>query len=101
MEISRARRRAELVTDDRSALRERLEAVTGERIAALEALERAPEKEGKARTLESREGERTTPEPERPAPDSAGGAQRQDRTQPLVERTPEREKSWEGPELEL
>ena len=101
VEISRARRRAELVTDDRMALRERLEAVTGERIAALEALERAPEKDGNARTLGSREGERTTREPERRGPDSARGAQRQDRTQPLVERTPEREKSREGPELEM
>ena len=36
VEISRARDRAELVTDDRNALRETLEAVTGERIAALE-----------------------------------------------------------------
>ena len=36
VEISRARDRAELVTDDRNGLRERLEAVTGERIAALE-----------------------------------------------------------------
>ena len=42
VEISRARDRAELVTDDRNALRERVEAVTGERIAALEAIE--PEK---------------------------------------------------------
>ena len=39
VEIIRARDRAELVTDDRSALRERLEAATGERIAALEAVE--------------------------------------------------------------
>ena len=39
VEISRARDRAELVTDDRAALRERLEAATGERIAALEAVE--------------------------------------------------------------
>ncbi len=36
VEISRARDRAELVTDDAKALREQLEAVTGERIAALE-----------------------------------------------------------------
>ena len=45
VEISRARDRAELVTDDAKALRERLEAVTGERIAALEAIapEKAPE----------------------------------------------------------
>ena len=39
VEISRARDRAELVTDDRAALKEQLEAVTGERIAALEAVE--------------------------------------------------------------
>ena len=42
VEISRARDRAELVTDDRAALRAQLEAATGERIAALEAVE--PEK---------------------------------------------------------
>ena len=38
VEISRARDRAELVTDDAQALKERLEAVTGERISALEAI---------------------------------------------------------------
>ena len=38
VEISRARDRAELVTDDKAALKEQLEALTGERIAALEAL---------------------------------------------------------------
>ena len=38
VEISRARDRAELVIDDRTALKERFEAVTGERIAALEAV---------------------------------------------------------------
>ena len=38
VEISRARHRAELVTDDREALRERLESATGERIAALESV---------------------------------------------------------------
>ena len=42
VEISRARDKAELVTDDKAALRERLEGATGERIAALEAVE--PEK---------------------------------------------------------
>ena len=46
VEISRARERSELVTDDRDGLRERLEAATGERIAALEAVreerERSP-----------------------------------------------------------
>ena len=39
VEISRARDRAELVADDRVALKEQLEAATGERIAALEAVE--------------------------------------------------------------
>ena len=38
VEISRARDRAELVTDDKAALREQLVALTGERIAALEAV---------------------------------------------------------------
>ena len=39
VEISRARDKAELVTDDRAALKEQLETATGERIAALEAVE--------------------------------------------------------------
>ncbi len=38
VEISRARDRAELVTDDAKALRERLETATGERVAALDAI---------------------------------------------------------------
>ena len=38
VEISRARDRAELVTDDAQALKERLETVTGERISALEGI---------------------------------------------------------------
>lgn len=38
VEISRARDRAELVTDDAKALREQLETATGERIVALEAV---------------------------------------------------------------
>ena len=54
VEISRARDRAELVTDDAKALRERLETATGERIAALEGI--GPEK-GKA---PGRDAERIT-----------------------------------------
>ena len=38
VEISRARDRAELVTDDKAGLKEQLEALSGERIAALEAV---------------------------------------------------------------
>ena len=45
VEISRARDRAELVTDDAKALREQLEAVTGERLTALESIESTPETE--------------------------------------------------------
>ena len=44
VEISRARERVELVTDDRDQLRERLEGAAGERIAALESVEPGPEK---------------------------------------------------------
>ena len=59
VEISRARDRAELVTDDAADLRAQLQAVTGERIAALEGIgemKRAePEKAAEAaRTPESR-----------------------------------------------
>ena len=61
VEISRARDRAELVTDDQAALKEQLESVTGERIAALEAVE--PERaKGRARdwTRAGAPGERAT-----------------------------------------
>ena len=44
VEISRARDRAELVTDDKAALREQLQALTGERVAALEAVGEAKAK---------------------------------------------------------
>ena len=56
VEISRARHRAELVTDDREALRERLETATGERVSALEGIgEKAPASE-KSRDLEPQPG---------------------------------------------
>ena len=78
VEISRARDRAELVTDDKAALKEQLQALTGERIAALEALgeskAKAPEA-AKAGGMDAEiGGERSpgrTPEPEKtPAPKS-------------------------------
>ena len=65
VEISRARDRAELVTDDRDALRERLEAATGERIAALEAIDpertKTPETKPNADHGREREGKATEP----------------------------------------
>ena len=63
VEISRARDRAELVTDDRAALKEQLEAATGERIAALEAVE--PERaKGRERGLD---GDRSVSRDDRPS----------------------------------
>ena len=69
VEISRARYRAELVTDDTLRLRERLEATTGERISALEAIapgqRDVPEKEA---GVDDRAPGRTMPErPDPPA----------------------------------
>ena len=77
VEISRARDRAELVTDDAARLRQQLEAVTGERVSALEgigeavqdapakgveAVDKNPERVSEATGAEpnpSREGDRT------------------------------------------
>ena len=58
VEISRARDRAELVTDDAEVLRERLEAATGERIAALEAIGEGEIKPREAGAEASRDVER-------------------------------------------
>ena len=63
VEISRARDRAELVTDDKAALKEQLEALTGERISALEALGA----DG-ARGLEAEGGRESARSPEGPQP---------------------------------
>ena len=52
VEISRARDRAELVTDDASDLRAQLQAATGERIAALEGIGEMP-REAPARAAEA------------------------------------------------
>ena len=63
VEISRARDRAELVTDDRNVLRERLEAATGGRIAALKAVELEREKSRRPESVHDRGREEGTPEP--------------------------------------
>ena len=72
VEISRARDRAELVTDDAAALRARLEAVTGERISALEGIGETvrPEREldGKA-SLDRERPDRGTVAPSSPDKD--------------------------------
>ncbi|MDE0702881.1 MAG: relaxase domain-containing protein [Rhodospirillaceae bacterium] len=83
VEISRARDRAELVTDDKAALQERIQALTGERIAALEAV-------GEARTAAA--------EPAAPAADIGSG----DRSAALKARkgleTPSRGRDMPAPE---
>ena len=62
VEISRARDRAELVTDDAAELRAQLQAVTGERIAALEGIgemqREAPEKSVEAARAADRQPDR-------------------------------------------
>ena len=68
VEISRARDRAELVTDDARALRERLEAVTGERISALEGI-------GEVVRPERELDEKAMPDRERPDPGTAAPSQ--------------------------
>ncbi len=83
VEISRARVRAELVTDDASELRAQLQAVTGERIAALEGIGEM------SREVSGRAAEVRQPREKAAADGRArdGGA---DRTGP-ASRTPERE----------
>ena len=85
VEISRARDRAELVTDDAAELRAQLQAVTGERIAALEGIgEMKRETSGKAAEVarsDDRKPEQEVPpaaskERETPAPERGRGADR-------------------------
>ena len=103
VEISRARERAELVTDDRNALRERLEAATGERIAALDAVESERGKAAEAGLDKTREREReqSAPEPRALAPEATSVPKVSEREQAPRERKPEQTKVREGPELEL
>ena len=101
VEISRACHRAELVTDDRGALRERLEAVAGERVAALEAIEPERGKAAEAGADKTRERERGPSEQEARAPIPKAVPQVPEREQAPRERKPKPAKVREGPELEL
>ena len=84
VEISRARYRAELVTDDAAALKKHLEVVTGERISALEGIGEAVqperEKDGKAVTGVKPPSQKA-PVPALPEPDM----------EPVPEKAPEPE----------
>ena len=95
VEISRARDRAELVTDDAAELRAQLQAVTGERIAALEgigemgretpeksveaarAADRQPDRRAGRDTGKERDGPPSSPKDrDMPAPERGRGADR-------------------------
>ena len=66
VEISRARDRAELVTDDAADLKAQLESVTGERIAALEAIGEMPREDpGRAADATREDGPQRERQPER------------------------------------
>ena len=85
VEISRARDRAELVTDDAAELRAQLQAATGERIAALEGIgemkREAPERSAEA-----------APGMERPADRGAGSGTAKDRgTETTPSKSPAKE----------
>ena len=68
VEISRARDRAELVTDDAADLKAQLESVTGERIAALEAIGEMPREDpGRAADATREDGPQRERQPERDA----------------------------------
>ena len=125
VEISRARDRAELVTDDAADLRAQLEAVTGERIAALEAIGEMPREDaGKDAGADRKElragepdigaardgerhaeprGERQTPE--RPADTGRGATGPEERTGPAPpakqREAPVRERGGGGRGLDL
>ena len=90
VEISRARDRAELVTDDANALKERLEAVTGERISALEGIGESvrPEKEAGGKAVSSRnqmDRDRTMPSSGKGKEDESRNTERE----PLADKTPD------------
>ena len=107
VEISRARDRAELVTDDVAQLRERLETATGERISALEAIAQS-ERDAREKSAESgmepeREGEsEQRGEAERRVPARSRDEPGEERRAPIEREPapPAREKSIDV-ELEL
>ena len=76
VEISRARDKAELVTDDATRLKEHLETATGERISALEGIARGEATSTKESELGTEEMERT---PAPPEPEKAVDPKRVDR----------------------
>ena len=73
VEISRARDRAELVTDDAKELRAQLEAATGERIAALEGIGEMPREARESAMETPKTGAGKAPEPPAPEREKSAG----------------------------
>ncbi len=98
VEISRARDRAELVTDDAAELRAQLQAATGERIAALEGIgemkREAPDKAGEAARDRSMQ-------PERGNGEDAGKAREGMKTPAKTPEPPVRDRGKGGMDLGL
>ncbi|MCY4548486.1 MAG: ATP-binding domain-containing protein [Defluviicoccus sp.] len=109
VEISRARDRAELVTDDAAELRTQLQEATGERIAALEGIGELPRHEpGKAADHAATAGrDRETAAPgggsrtERGAEEGAGNARQSPKSPSQEQQAPVRERGKGGMDLGL
>ena len=99
VEISRARYRAELVTDDAAALKEQLEAVTGERISALEGIGEAArleaEREEKAQSATMEPQHEAAVERFEPSPGI------ESTPEPVHEKTPEPEPPVQDMEMDM
>ena len=100
VEISRARDRAELVTDDAQALKERLEAGTGERISALEGIGESVRAE---REREHGKDGKALPGVERPCPGAAAPPSPEREIEPSMSRrkAPEHEPPAGGKRVEM
>ncbi len=106
VEISGARDRAELVTDDAADLKAQLEAATGERVAALEGIgemkREAPDRAaGIERTGAKRPGRGTEPDPGKGRGDGQGPAKTPSRTPAKEPEAPVRERGKGGRDLGL
>ena len=109
VEISRARDRAELVTDDAAELRAQLQEATGERIAALEGIgeipRHEPAKAADSGAVAAKDNERTPPDgrsrTERGAEEGAGKAPQNQKSPAREPETPVRERGKGGMDLGL
>ena len=102
VEISRARYRAELVTDDAASLREQLEAATGERISALEGIGEAAGRDLARAREPSAPAPGKAPEADREAPETMQSPPVKDApTDPVREAPAEPQRPQRGREIEI